>query len=57
MGSHSCSLGGAPGSQCPAEVNMSGSCSPLTSGALDEGEENNETRLCALPLGSVMSCL
>lgn len=33
IGSHSCSLGGP---QCPDEVNMSGSGSPLTSGPLDE---------------------
>lgn len=33
IGSHRCSLGGP---QCPDEVNMSGSGSPLTSGPLDE---------------------
>lgn len=36
MGSHFCSLSRAPDSQFPTEVIMSGSCSPLASGSLNE---------------------
>lgn len=36
MGSHFCSLSRAPDSQSPIEVNMSGSCSTLASGPLNE---------------------
>lgn len=36
MGSHFCALSRAPDSQSPTEVNMSGSCSTLASGPLNE---------------------
>lgn len=50
IGSHRCSLGGP---QCPDEVNMSGSGSPLTSGPRDEGRRaggggGGYRRLCEL---------
>lgn len=59
IGSHRCSLGGP---QCPDEVNMSGSGSPLTSGPRDEGRraggaEGDKDDCVSFSIRTVMSCL